>query len=137
MVFTSFMKLYITAPFKGEENKNEIENLCNLVRAAGFEDFCFIRDVENYQKVFNDPKELMARLTTELAACDGLLIDLTYQSTGQLLEMGMAYAMGKKIIALMKKDLKISDTARGAAGYLVEYENWEEIKEKLKDYKLN
>jgi len=53
------MKIFITAPFRNGENKAEIETLCRLVNEAGFEDFCFIRDVENYKKAFTDPKELM------------------------------------------------------------------------------
>jgi hypothetical protein len=31
-----------------------------------WQDFCFIRDVENYQKVFDNPKELMKRALEEI-----------------------------------------------------------------------
>ena len=48
------MKIYITITFKGEENKDEIEHLCLAVRRGGFEDFCFVRDIENYKKVFSN-----------------------------------------------------------------------------------
>lgn len=53
------MRIFITATFKGEEDKTDVEQMCAMVREAGFEDFSFIRDIENYQKIFSDPKELM------------------------------------------------------------------------------
>ena len=55
------MKLFITASFKDGANKEEIENLCRIVNESGFKDFCFIRDIENYQKVFSDSSELMKK----------------------------------------------------------------------------
>lgn len=54
------MRVYITISF-GDTTKEQIEKLCSLVKSAGFEDFCFIRDVENYQQIFNNPKDLMQR----------------------------------------------------------------------------
>ena len=58
------MKVFITASFG--DSKENIENLCEIVRTSGFEDFSFIRDVENYKKVFSDPKELMSRAKKEI-----------------------------------------------------------------------
>ena len=85
-------KMYITASFKDGENKEEIEKVCGLVKQAGFEDFCFIRNIENYQKMFNDPKELMKRAKGEIEKSDYLLIDLTNKPTGRAYEAGIAYA---------------------------------------------
>ena len=34
------------------EAQETIEKLCSIVRSAGLEDFSFIRDIENFQKVF-------------------------------------------------------------------------------------
>ncbi len=120
-------KVFITASFKNGENKQEIEQLCALVKAGGFEDFCFIRDVENYQKVFNDPKELMLRAKVEISKCDFLLIDLTDKPTGRAYEAGIAYALNKKIIVILKKGTPIKDTTSGIADSIIEYENIEDI----------
>jgi hypothetical protein len=49
--------MFITVSFQGNDNKKEIDQLCSLVKEAGFDDFCFIRDIENYQHVFDNPKE--------------------------------------------------------------------------------
>jgi len=53
--------LYITATYKGTDNRAKIERLCMLVAQAGWEAFCFVRDVEGWEHVFDDPRELMAR----------------------------------------------------------------------------
>lgn len=125
-------KIFITASFQNDENKEEIEELCSLVKEAGFIDFCFIRDVENYQKVFNNPKDLMNRALAEIKKCDYLLIDMTDKPTGRAIEAGMAYALGKKIIVIMKKGTKIKDTTRGIATAIIEYEDIKEITQGLK-----
>lgn len=80
------MKMFITAHFKGAENRAEIEELCRIVSDAGFEAFCFIRDVENYQKTFSDAHELMRRAKEEILKCDALFIDLSTTSTGRAIE---------------------------------------------------
>ncbi len=117
------MRLYITVTFKGMENKEEVEDFCRIASEAGFESFCFIRDIENYQKVFDNPKELMARSKEEVAKSDALFIDMTNKPTGRAIEAGIAYALNKKIIITMKKGTLIKDTSRGIADTIIEYEN--------------
>jgi len=121
------MKLFITASFKEGRNKEEIEHLCSIVKESGFSDFCFIRDVENYQKVFDDPKELMKRAKKEILNSDSLLINMTNKPTGRAIEAGIAFSQGKKIITIMKKGTKIKDTTRGISDVVIEYEIIEDI----------
>lgn len=123
--------MFITASFQNGENKKEIEYLCSLVKKAGFNDFCFIRDVENYQKVFTDPKELMKKAKEEIEKSDCLLIDMTDKPTGRAIETGMAYALSKKVVVIMKKGIQIKDTVRGIAGLIIEYNSIDEIVEPL------
>lgn len=125
------MKVFITASFKNGVNRPEIEQLCAVVKNAGFEDFCFIRDVENYQKVFNDPKELMERARTEIINCDVLLFDATEKSTGRAIEVGIAYANKKKIIVIMKEGTSIKDTLQGVANVVIKYKVIEDIQNDL------
>jgi len=126
-------RMFITASYKGEENREEIENLCLLVRQSGFEDFCFIRDVENYQHVFDDPRELMKKAFEEIQKSDWLLIDMTDKPTGRAIEMGMAFALNKKIVTIIKRGTIIKDTVRGVSQAIIEYGNIEEIVPKLKE----
>lgn len=125
-------KIFITASFKDGKNKDEIEKLCSFVKQAGFEDFCFIRDVENYKKMFNDPKELMERAKEEIEKCDYLLIDLTNKPTGRAYEAGIAYALNKKIIVIIKTGTLVKDTTYGIAEAVIEYNNIEDIVPELK-----
>ena len=120
-------RMFITASFQNGENREEIEHLCFLVKKAGFDDFCFIRDVENYQKVFSDPEELMKRAREEIEKSDCLLIDMTDKPTGRAIEAGMAYAMGKKIVVISKKGTQIKDTTRGISTLVIEYDNIDEV----------
>jgi nucleoside 2-deoxyribosyltransferase len=121
------MKVFITASFKDGKNKEEIESLCSLIKESGFEDFCFIRDVENYQKIFENPKELMTRAKKEIEKSDVLLIDMTHKPTGRAIEAGIAFAQNKKIISIMKKGTKIKDTTRGISDAIIEYNEIKEI----------
>jgi len=126
------MKIYITSSFG--DSPETIERLCAIVRSAGFEDFSFIRDIENFQKVFDDPKELMQRAKKEIKKCDALLIDMTDKPTGRSIEAGMAYAFGKKIVVIMKRGTQIKDTTRGIADLITEYDELEDIAADLKKY---
>ncbi len=121
------MKVFITASFKEGKNKAEIELLCSLVKESGFQDFCFIRDIENYQKMFHDSKELMDVAKEEIKKCDVLLIDMTHKPTGRAIEAGIAFAMNKKIITIMKKGTKIKDTTKGISNMIIEYEKIKDI----------
>jgi len=115
------MKLFITASFLGEANKSEIEQLCAVVRGAGFEDFCFVRDVEGYVKTFSDPQKLMQCAAEEVKKCDGLLLDVSEKSTGRTLEAGIAFGAGKKVLLIAKSGTIVKDTLLGIASVPVIY----------------
>lgn len=121
--------MYVTSSFG--DSKEEIERLCLAVRTAGFEDFSFIRDVEDFQKKFTDPKELMQRAEEEIKKSDALLIDVTDKPTGRAIEMGMAYSLGKKVVVIMRKGTAIKDTVRGVATVVIEYDSLEDIASKI------
>ncbi|MFC1960252.1 nucleoside 2-deoxyribosyltransferase [Chloroflexota bacterium] len=127
------MRLYITATYKGTANRAEVEHLCDLVAQSGWEDFCFIRDVENWQTVFDDPRDLMARSLETVQDCDALLIDLTHKPTGRAYETGMAYALGKRVIVIMQRDTAVKDTTRGIAAAIITYNQIDEIGGPLAD----
>lgn len=126
------MRIFITASF-GDSQEN-IEKLCSLVRSAGFEDFCFLRDVENYQKIFDEAKGLMQRAKEEIQKSDALLIDMTDKPTGRAIEAGIAYALGKKVIVIMKKGTTVKDTVIGISEAVIEYNEITDIVIKLKEF---
>lgn len=126
------MKVCVTTRFKGDENKNDIINLCAAVRAAGMEDFSFIRDIEHYQKTFSDPKELWKRAKEEIEKCDALLIDISDNpSGGRVLEVGIAYALGMPIFVLVKKGMVYKDIYQGVGTAIIQYNTYEDITKAL------
>lgn len=124
-------KMFITVSFRGDENKAEVEKLCELVNASGWIDFCFVRDVEKYQKIYTDPKDLMKRAIDEIRKADALLIDLSDKSTSRAIEAGMAYALGKEVIVVCKAGTMVKDPVKGIAVKVIEYENIEDIVDEL------
>ncbi len=125
------MKIYITAPFKNGDNKEEIEKICSIVKKAGFKDFCFIRDIENYQKIFDDAHELMTRAKQEIEKCEALMIDFDGPASGRMIELGIAYALKKKIVLITKKGTKVKETISGVTDAIIEYKNIEDIIEPM------
>ncbi len=129
------MKIYITTHFKPGENKAEVEAMCAAVRAAGHEDFSFIRDVENYKKIFDDPKELWERSREELQKCDALLIDLSDSPTGgRVIEAGMAYAWGKPVFVVVHQGLPVKPVYEGIGIEVVHYNDYADITKALARY---
>ena len=130
------MKMYVTSKFTGtDENKDEIEALCQAVSDAGFEDFSFIRDVEKYGVVFETQQEVWSRAWEELKACDALLVDVTVDPTGgRVVECGMAFAWCKPIFVIAKQGVKIRPLFGGVAERVILYDEISDITFQLKEY---
>lgn len=132
------MKICVTARFKSGENKDEIEALCSVVRAAGAKDFCFVRDIENYEKMFDNPQELWQRAREEIEKCDALLIDVTDKPTGgRVVEAGIAFALHRPIIVIVKNGIEYKEIYDGIASTVVRYETFKDIIPALKVQVMN
>lgn len=129
------MKVYVATRFKGAENKHEVEALCAAVRAAGLRDFSFVRDVENYEKTFDDPKQLWAKAYDEIGACDAFLVDVSDNpSGGRLVEAGMAYALGKTIITIKRKGVSHKAVFDGISRTVITYDGYKDLTAQLKRF---
>jgi nucleoside 2-deoxyribosyltransferase len=129
------VKVYITSRFKGGDNQQEIEALCVAVKKSGLVDFNFTRDVENYKKTFDNPKELWAKAYDELSACDMLLVDVSDGPTGgRLVEAGMAYALRKPVIVTVKKGIHYKELFKGIGDTVIEYDSYDDLSAKLKRF---
>ena len=133
------MRVYVTARFKNaKENRIEIEKLCAAVKSAGMVDFSFIRDIKNYEKTFDNPKDLWNAALKELEQCDALLVDVSDSpSGGRVIEVGMAYALRKPIFVVLKKGVHLKEFYRGVANLVIEYEEIEDIIGPLRGYNLD
>jgi nucleoside 2-deoxyribosyltransferase len=129
------VKVYITARFKGADNRKEIEELCAAVRAADMEDFCFVRDIEHYKHTFDDPKDLWAKAYDEIGACDALLIDVSDNPTGgRLVETGIAYALRKPVIVIKKHGAGHKSLFDGVSATVITYEDSKDLTIQLKKF---
>jgi nucleoside 2-deoxyribosyltransferase len=130
------MKVYVTARFKNAtKNKPDIEALCAAVRSAGIEDFSFIRDIENYEKIFDDPRELWERSREELEKCDGLLIDISDSpSGGRVIEAGMAYGLKLPVFVVVKNDIDYKEVYDGIATKVIRYDTFDDLAAPLANY---
>lgn len=129
------MRIYITSRFKGAvENKEDIERLCMAVRAAGLEDFHFIRDVEKYQSnFFNSQKELWDAARRYISECDAMLVDISDSPTGgRLIEVGIAYALNKPIYIIVKRGITYKNFYEGIATSIIQYDEIEDITQELR-----
>lgn len=122
------MKIFITASYKGGENKEEIDKLCSIVRNAGFIDYCFARD----EGEFDNPKEMMDKAKEEINSCDALLVDASENSVGRFIETGIAFSSHKKIVVICKEGTSIKDTLLGVADTVITYKAFEDIQNDLK-----
>lgn len=130
------MKVCITTRFSSAaKSKDSIEQLCAAVRAAGMQDFCFVRDVENYQKVFDNPKDLWQRAKQEITGCDALLIDVSDSPTGgRVVEAGMAFAINMPIFVIAKTGTQYKPAFDGIATKIIFYDKFDDITAQLAEF---
>ena len=125
------MKIYVTAPFKWQENKSYIEDLCQNVKLSWFKDYCFIRDGGDYKGCWN-PYEMMQSAKKQIISCDALLIDYDGPGSGLMIELGMAYSFNKKILLITKKGINIRSTVKGVTDAIIEYTELKDIIDPMK-----
>ncbi len=132
------MKVYVTARFKGADNKREIDALCKAVKNARLQDFCFVRDVEHYKHTFDNPKQLWDRTRDEIMACDMLLVDVSDNPTGgRVVEAGMAYAMRKPVIIVKKQGIKHKPVFDGISATVITYKDMDDLSSQLKQFDID
>jgi len=66
---------------------------------------------------------MMETAFLEIDKSDFLIAELTTKSIGVGIEIGYAFATGKPIVYLRRKDSEYSTTASGSSTYNIEYEN--------------
>ena len=124
------MRIFITSNLSKLDDKAEIEKLHGIIKSTGHEFFNFVL---SYPK-FNDPHQTMSLAKKELLRCDAILIDASDSAVCRLIEVGIAYCVGKKIIVIAKVGTKREKMLEGVADLYVEYNQLDEIRQPLTDY---
>lgn len=129
------MKVYISGRFTGEAGKKDIQGLSAAVKDAGMQDFCFVRDIEHYKRVAGSQKDRWQKVYDELSACDALLVDVSNNPSGKsVIEVGMAYALRKPVIAALKQGTLYEQLFDGVTATVIEYKNYKDIIKPLKKF---
>jgi len=107
----------------------ELRALQNLFNKNKIELLVF---VDKYNFKPDQEKQMMKVAFQEIDNSDFLIAELTTKSIGVGIEIGYAFAIGKPIIYLRKKDSEYSSTASGCASSMIEYKNEFDLKELMK-----
>lgn len=122
-------KAFISVSFKKKnELKDEIATIAKVLKKHNIDSFVF---VNTYIFSSGKEKEMMNKATKAIIASDFLITELTDKAIGVGIEIGYAYALGKKIIYLRKKQAEYSTTVGGIADKQIVYSNNDELKTKL------
>lgn len=129
MPLSSMKKAFISISFKKKnELDNEIAAITEVLKKHDINPFVF---VNTYIFSPDKEKEMMNKATKEIAISDLLIAEVTDKAIGVGIEIGYAYALGKKIIYLRKKQAEYSITVGGIANQQIMYSNNEDLKTKL------
>ncbi len=122
-------KAFISISFnKKNELEDEITAIAEVLKKHDMNPFVF---VNAYNFSSDKEREMMHKATKEIATSDLLIAEVTDKAIGVGIEIGYAYALGKKIIYLRKKQAEYSTTVGGIANKHVIYSNNEDLKTKL------
>jgi nucleoside 2-deoxyribosyltransferase len=130
---------YIAYKFKGtdpKELKAYLEELSKVVEESlECKTFIFFRDMQNWGKIEMDIKEVVDKASESVGKCDFMIIEASEKANGVYFETGYAKALEKKIIVIHKTGTE-ANFLESAADVSIEYENWDDLRDKLGDVNL-
>ena len=129
------MKVYLTYKFKDEEPnelRTTLEEFSKLIEdSTGWKTFIFFRDAQKWKTGTMTMQQVVDKAMEEIAKCDAILVEASEKARGVYYEVGYAKALGKKVIVIHKKDAE-ANFLDASADIKIQYENYEDLKEKLK-----
>lgn len=128
------MKLFISAPVEDLGNHN-LDKLSKSIRDANLSSFCMSRDYQGDKAVLDHPKELWSVVRDEIAASDGVIIDVSHApSEARMVEIGIAYSLRLPVIVVKKQGVEHKHLMDGVSEQVIEYENHQDLSKKLKRF---
>jgi len=143
------IKVYIAAPYsskalnvkgraygiiKDRKYIEFLEVIDRTVRDTGFETVLPHRDNNQWGKIYLEPKEMVRKCYKQIESSD-IFICYPERSRGVHIELGIASALGKRIIILLRNREKPSSVALGLHAItptiILRFENENDLKEKL------
>ncbi|MBN1169017.1 nucleoside 2-deoxyribosyltransferase [Candidatus Woesebacteria bacterium] len=105
------MKIYVSYKYKGSDKRKLIKNLKYVDREiteADHKSYIYLRDALKWGKVKKKEELIIREAFKAIDGCDALLaiVESENLSEGMLLEIGYAYAKGKKIYLSINEKLE-------------------------------
>jgi nucleoside 2-deoxyribosyltransferase len=129
LIFSMKKKAYIAVGFKERAFLDlEIATIKDVLNHHDYDSIVFVDDFS-----FNPPdeREMMRVACREISSAEMLVAELSSKVIGVGIEVGYAKALGKKIVYLRGKGTEYSKTIGGLADDSIEYDNVDDLKEKL------
>jgi len=99
---------------------NEIQHLKNSLETRGIKLMVF---VDEYNFEMGQEKDMMKAAFKEIDNSDFILVELSKKAIGVGVEVGYAYAKGKTILYIRKKESSYSTTVAGCSNFIIEYDD--------------
>jgi len=128
------MRIYLAYKFKGADSnllRKKLEELSKVLEEQGHETFIFFRDVQKWGEVKTTVQEIVNGAIQGIKDCDMILADISEKANGVYFEIGYAKALGKKVVVMLQAD-KEANFLKASADEVIEYSDFEDLKEKLK-----
>jgi len=106
----------------------EIEAIADTISQAGYVPKVFIN---YYQFTPGGEKKMMQQSYDDIAACHIFIAEVSDKAIGVGIEAGIARALGKPIIYLLKKGHPYSKTVGGIADHYIVYDSIEQLRGEL------
>jgi nucleoside 2-deoxyribosyltransferase len=131
------MKIYLTYKLSGadkEKLKNELEKISQCLENIGYQTFIFYRDMNKWGEIEISPDKILEKAFREIKNSDIVFVflDKIEKSEGMLLELGYAKALNKKIILAIQKDIPKFYFTKSLSDMIIEFDNLENLIEKIK-----
>ena len=121
------MKIFIVVKVpRGDKERQEIaRRLADFTRQAGHEPFVAFQEI--IDRGIDRPDEFMPFARQQIHSSDLVVVLYHPQLRGGLIEMGIAYDRGIPIWLLHKPGERVSSSALGCAGQVVEYTGLDDL----------
>jgi nucleoside 2-deoxyribosyltransferase len=127
------MRAFLSTKFTEDDtSRQQVKEVITAIEAAGAEVYCFRRDAENWGDVIYRAEEMMEITFKEINKSDVLIADVTDWPIGVGVEAGYAYAKGKPIICICKRDKRLANTVTGLTNYIIRYTDSQSLNSQIK-----
>jgi nucleoside 2-deoxyribosyltransferase len=129
------MKYFIAYRFTGDDPAKvgkRVGLVADALKAAGHEVYHNADQAERYESSGMTPRQILDEGFAELDMCDAVLVLLAgnERSEGQLMEVGYAYAKGKRIVVALKTG--VTTYVDLMADQVIEWSEMAELQERLR-----